>query len=83
MIMATPCDGVKECWNGLDEDCDENNVILIGVVAALVILTNCIYHYLKWYHLGWRNHIIVEETTYQKNNYRYLLGDDLAKLKVK
>ena len=82
VIMATPCDGVKECRNGSDERCEEDKMILIGIVAGLVILTGGVYHYLKWYHLGWKDKIINEPSGNQRGTCSTLMGDDLAKLKV-
>ena len=83
--MAIPCNDIRECVDGKDEDCDENKRMLFGVVFGLFVLTNVIYHYLKWYRLGWRNQTVLEGSISDKlanAKYSKLIGDDLANLKV-
>ena len=82
-IKAIPCDGVKECRGGSDEECEEDKLIVLGVVVVLFILTNVIYHYLKWCHLPMRDKVIQLATCNPITDYSHFIGDDLAKLKVR
>ena len=38
-IMATPCDGIRECRDGRDEECEDDKLILIFVISGLVATT--------------------------------------------
>ena len=83
--MAIPCNNITECLNGMDEKCDENNWILVGVVLAFVITTNIIYHYLKWYCLNWSQQNIPHRNTDDEWSFRdcvNMIGDELATMKV-
>ena len=83
--MAIPCNGIPECMDGKDEECDENNSILIGVILTLVIITNIIYHYLKWYCLDWNQQNIPTPNTNDDWNLKdcvTMIGDELANMKV-
>ena len=85
-IFAIPCDNVKECWDGKDEDCDEKIMILVGVVLVLVMITNIIYHYLKWYRLDWSHQNITTPNINDVWNFKdcvTLMGDELADMKVR
>ena len=83
--MAIPCNDIAECFNGMDEECDENNWILAGVVLALAIITNAIYHYQKWYCLNWSQQNIPHRNTDDEWSFRdcvNMIGDELATMKV-
>ena len=81
-IMATPCDGIKECRDGIDEQCGENKLVLYGIVGGLVMLTGFVYHILKWYILNWENKLITNQTYDDLGSCCNLMGDELAELKV-
>ena len=83
--MAIPCNNITECLNGMDEKCDENNWILVGFILAIVILTNIIYHYLKWYCLNWSHQNVTINNTNDEWSSRdcvSMMGDELADMKV-
>ena len=80
--------GIPECRDGSDEDCEDNIKVLVVVIVFLVLLTFCIYFYLKW-------KIIFEWAEDHSTTNAYLsrelsgnvscvtyAGDDLANLKV-
>ena len=84
--MAIPCNDIPECADRKDENCDKNTWILVGVVLVLVISTNVIYHYLKWYKLNWnRQHIspssIIDD--WSSIDCTNMMGDELANMKVR
>ena len=84
--MAIPCNDISECLNGMDEECDENNWILVGVVLMFVITTNIIYHYLKWYRLNWSQQNVPTPNTNDEWNFKdcvSMMGDELADMKVR
>ena len=83
--MAIPCNDIPECVDEKDGNCDENKGMLFGVAFGLLVLTNVIYHYLKWYRLEWRNQTILNGSisdNLANVKYSKLIGDDLANLKV-
>ena len=84
-ILAIPCNNITECFNGMDEDCDENNWILVGFILTIVILTNIIYHYLKWYCLDWNQQNVPTPSTNDDWDIKdcvSMMGDELADMKV-
>ena len=88
-IKAIPCNGgIPECRDGSDEDCEDDIKVLVVAIVFLVLLTFCIYFYLKW-------KIIPEWAEDHSTTNAYLsrelsgnvscvsyVGDDLANLKV-
>ena len=57
-IMATPCDGIVECRDGSDENCEDDKLILVIVIAVLLLTTICIYLYLVFVRLPhWKNSV--------------------------
>ena len=82
-IWAKPCDGVQDCRDGSDENCDDRKDIHYGVVIGLILLTNVIYHYLKWHCLKWSSQNILSTDSRQISfAYNSSMGDDLANIKV-
>ena len=84
-IWAKPCDGVQDCRDGSDENCDDRKDIHAGVILCLILVTNVIYHYLKWHCLEWSSHSISSYHIWDGQisyTYSSLMGDDLANLKV-
>ena len=83
--MAVPCNEISECVDGKDEFCDENRWILVGVVLTLIIITNIIYHYLKWYCLSWNLQTLPDACHVDEWNSvdcLEMVGDQLANMKV-
>ena len=86
-IWAVPCDGIKECRDGSDENsCKENGLILLQIVVLVfIVVTNGIYHYFKWIYLGWNHAANSQKSTLDewdpKKCHKYK-GNDLANLKV-
>lgn len=54
-IKAFPCNGIKECRDNSDEDCENKKWILYSILIALGVITNIVYYYMKWYSLDWKN----------------------------
>ena len=87
--MAIPCDGILECRDGSDENCDDDKLILVISVAVLFLTTICVYFYLVLVRLPfWKNSVFRD---FDKGNiasesrffdYCSMKGNKLAKLKV-
>ena len=88
-IMAIPCDGIIECRDRSDENCEEDKFILVISVAVLFLTTICIYLYLVFVRLPfWKKSIF---HNFGDGNINSMLkpfdcsgmkGNKLAKLKV-
>lgn len=87
--MATPCDGIVECRDGRDENCDEDKLILVICVALLFLTTICIYLYLVFVRLPfWKRSVLLDfdngsnDSQSQYQDCSELKGNTLARLKV-
>ena len=87
-IKAVPCNGIKECRNGEDEDCNEDQPIFRIIIASLIIITQSVYLYLRLVKIHkWKENCLNSLGKGFQDNYKLgechdLKGDDIAKLKV-
>ena len=88
-IMAIPCNGILECRDGRDENCEEDKMILVIAVAILFLTTICIYLYLVFVKLPfWKDSVLQDfedvgtDFKTQSPDWSELKGNTLAKLKV-
>ena len=89
-IMAIPCDGIVECHDGRDENCEEDKIILVIAVAVLFLTTICIYIYLVFVRFPiWKDSVFwefhegsIDSKTQSHDCSDELKGNTLAKLKV-
>ena len=85
-ILATPCNGIRECRDVDDEDCDESKEdMIISLVIAFVLITAlCVFIHYKTTtkyppQLSNDAEFIDDETTKYRSN---LKGNQLAEIKV-
>ena len=85
-ILATPCNGIRECSDVDDEDCDESKeALIISLVIAFVLITAlCVFiHYKTIRKYPTQNSIDLEFIDDETSKYRSnLKGNQLALIKV-
>ena len=87
-IMATPCNDIRECRDGSDEECEDDKMVLIFLVSGLVTMTLIIYQYLLWIKIPqWKKYFLRDSkaNAYDGKNPINCIdfrGNDLANLKV-
>ena len=82
-IRAIPCDGIRECRSGEDEDCQPSEIIVYSLLIVLYFITVLIW---CWIRYDVQKNPELEdddsEDLYQNIDCRSLMGDQLAEMKV-
>ena len=88
-IKAIPCDGILECRDGQDENCEDDKLSLVIVTALFFLTTICIYLYLVLVRLpSWKNSVFrdFDDANIDPQSITFdcsgMKGNSLAKLKV-
>ena len=87
-IKAVPCNKIKECRDGKDEDCNEDQTIFRIIIVSLIIITQSVYLYLRLIKIRkWKRNSLNSlgkgfQDDYKLGECHDLKGDDIAKLKV-
>ena len=88
-IMATPCNGIIECRDGSDENCEEDRLILIVAISVLILTTVCVYLYLVLIRLPlWKASMLKDFDSHSNysefcpSDCSQMTGNSMAKLKV-
>ena len=88
-IKAIPCNGIKECRDGEDEDnCEEKQIYFQIIIASLMVITQTVYLFIrivkkrKWKQNCLDSFRIRFEDNFKLGECGDLKGDDLANLKV-
>ena len=88
-IMAIPCDGIVECLDGRDENCDNDKLILIIATSLLFLTTIGVYVYLILIKLPFWNDSVLRfsddgniQSKLWPSDCSEMKGNTLANLKV-
>ena len=88
-IKAIPCDGILECRDGQDENCEDDKLSLVIVTALFFLTTICIYLYLVCVRLPlWKDSIFWDfddgniDSKSKTFDCSGMKGNHLAKFKV-
>ena len=87
-IKAIPCNGIRECRDGRDEECEDDKLLMYFILSGLFLLTFSIYQYLTWIKIPqWKQVVLtkIQSTADDGRNPEDcigLKGNALANLKV-
>ena len=83
-IMATPCNGIRECRNGIDEQCEISVVYFWSIFGGFFLLTVTVILIMKCLTPETKKNATneVEHTKYDSKDCSLLEGNQLAEMKV-